>query len=126
STERVIDSNVQVIAAIVGGGHEMKVLITARRRCQVRQRNVGEQSLGNWVDCSNRVVRKRRTSCGIKNLYGLSCISTRRICRLREVSLPFQQSRDRRKLIERIFSAASVVIDEKERLCAAVIDLRDI
>ena len=59
---------------------------------------------------------------GLKISTGLS----RSVGGLREISLPLQQRWHRRKLIERIFRALSVVINEIKSLAATVVDVGNV
>ena len=101
----------------------MEVLEVAR---QVRQRNIRQQSLRHRVDLRNGVVGVRSVSDGIENLHRLSGVGSRGICGLRKVSLPLQQRRDGRELVERIRRALAVVIDEIKSLATAVVDMGDV
>ena len=95
----------------------MKVLIAARK---VRQRNILQQSLRRRVDLRNRVAGVGLQGKGalVAGLKICTVPARLRRCRwcLGEVSLPFQQRRHRRKLIERIFAALAVVVDEIKSL----------
>src|SRR5208337_941387 len=122
-SERVIQTYVQIVAVAVGGGDVMEILITAR---QIWQWNVLQQSLRSSVDLRNRVVSVFGVRPGNKNPYWLSRFRPGSICGLRKIPLPLQRGWHGRKLIERIFSALAVVVDEIERLASAMVDVRDI
>ena len=66
----VIDSDVQVVATIVGGSNEMEVLKSSR---QIRLRDVLQQTLRNGINLRDRIVRERHTGGGIEDFHRRSC-----------------------------------------------------
>src|SRR5271155_516710 len=119
----MIYANIQVVAAAVGGGDEVEILIIAR---QVWHRNIRQQSGGYGIDLRNRIIRELCAGGGIENLHWLPDIRARGVQSLGKIPLAFEQSRHRRKLIEGILTALSVVIHKKESLVSAVVDLGNI
>src|SRR5215472_5544271 len=118
SAESVIDAYVQVIAAVVGRGHEMEVLESTGK---IGLRNVLQKALRNRIDLGQRVVGEGSVGRGIDNGHRLPIH-----CGLREVPLPFQQGGHGRKLIEWILAALAVVVEKEKRLGATVIDLGNV
>src|SRR5580658_8815230 len=121
----VVDADVQVVAIVGGGGHEVEVLKCAR---QVRHRNIRQQSLRYRVDLRNLVARESGVGQGIENLYRLPAHGSRIAdgLGLGKASVSLQQRRHRRKLIERIFSVLAVEVDEVKRLGPAVVDVGNV
>src|SRR4029077_7268458 len=61
-TQRVVDTDVQVVAATVRGCHEMEILETPWK---IRLRDVLQQRVGNWIYLWERVVYERNAGRGI-------------------------------------------------------------
>src|SRR5580658_9806349 len=93
---------------------------------QIGHRNIRQQTCGDRINLRNRIVWKLRAGGGIENLHRLPGICAGSVSGLGEISLALEQRRDGSKLIKRIFTAFSVVVDEKESLVSSVVDLRNV
>src|SRR5579862_3781431 len=121
--ERVIYPNIEIIAAVIGGRNEMKVLEISG---QIRLWNIRQQTFGNGINLRNCVIRKRGVGRWIKNFRRLSRKCSGGIGGLREISLTLKQRGNRGELIERLFTTPPVVVNEVEGLVSALVYMRDV
>ena len=82
-----------------------------------------QQSLRRGVDLRNRGVGVSSVGRGIKDPDRLSRFGSGSVGGLGKVPLPLQQRWYCRKLVERIFRAPAVVVDEIKSLAPAMIDM---
>ena len=84
----VIDADIQIVAAAVGGSNKMKILVFSG---QIGQWNVRQQARRDRADLCDRVVQEISCqSMRVENLEPAFLLRTRCISGLREISLPLE------------------------------------